>query len=514
MANKGKQKLISALQSAFNQKQNQPEYLTGALGTYDQTTGAKIIKVPSRPDFVYVRLRGQFNELIEAFNDKVYLQWDLPVLVTRDDLSPNYWRVVSRDVGKYQGWNSSGVPAHGNQHSFSSNTTDGRDVTFIFKRQMAQPLLCRPQDTPNMTVYVEADYYYWGGNFVYFAGGSSTSLAGYKPSSGYVFVTVYLAGATNTIAFQIGTGFSSLSVPTDATVVAMIPEINPALGLPLAAVLLSNATTTINWSSMFDIRIMLFSPSGAIPIMHGLDPADGFHSGLLPATYVSVIDVGNYFTGINAETILQEIGANLLPRGHAIESASNLYPQRRYLRFGGTGILVYDNQADDTTEVQITGVFGSGGSIGTHQLLDATVHTDTLTHTPPVAGDMVYANAISKWTVLTMGPVGTFIKAVAGFPSWEQIVFTDVTGSLGIGQHGILGDGDHSGLLSGNARVAVRKNTGAVVGTRRQLNLIEGAGVGLTLADDSLSEEVDITVNVTGIVDEANLRELMFFYKR
>ena len=48
--------------------------------------------------------------------------------------------------------------------------------------------------------------------------------------------------------------------------------------------------------------------------------------------------------------------------------------------------------------------------------------------------------------------------------------------------------------MSKLGNVKVRKNTGALVGTRRQLNLIEGANVTLTIADDNTSDEVDITI--------------------
>jgi hypothetical protein len=53
---------------------------------------------------------------------------------------------------------------------------------------------------------------------------------------------------------------------------------------------------------------------------------------------------------------------------------------------------------------------------------------------------------------------------------------------------------DGATALGNNARVTVRKNTGADVGTRRRLNLIEGSNVTLTIADDAGSEEVDITI--------------------
>jgi hypothetical protein len=55
-----------------------------------------------------------------------------------------------------------------------------------------------------------------------------------------------------------------------------------------------------------------------------------------------------------------------------------------------------------------------------------------------------------------------------------------------------------TGTLDANARVAVRKNTGAVVGTRRRLNLIEGSGISITAADDPTDEEVDITIAAVG----------------
>lgn len=49
-------------------------------------------------------------------------------------------------------------------------------------------------------------------------------------------------------------------------------------------------------------------------------------------------------------------------------------------------------------------------------------------------------------------------------------------------------------LLDATAKVAVRKNTGANVGSRRRLNLIEGTNTTLTVADDAGNEEVAVTV--------------------
>ncbi len=51
--------------------------------------------------------------------------------------------------------------------------------------------------------------------------------------------------------------------------------------------------------------------------------------------------------------------------------------------------------------------------------------------------------------------------------------------------------------LDNNARVTVRRNTGANVGTRRRLNFIEGTGITIVAADDAIDEEVDITLSAT-----------------
>jgi hypothetical protein len=47
-------------------------------------------------------------------------------------------------------------------------------------------------------------------------------------------------------------------------------------------------------------------------------------------------------------------------------------------------------------------------------------------------------------------------------------------------------------------RVTVRKNTGANVGSRPRLNLIEGSNITLTVADDTPDDEIDVTVAAAG----------------
>jgi hypothetical protein len=54
-----------------------------------------------------------------------------------------------------------------------------------------------------------------------------------------------------------------------------------------------------------------------------------------------------------------------------------------------------------------------------------------------------------------------------------------------------------------NGTITVRKNSGANVGTRGRINLIEGTGVGLTVADDAGNSEVDVTIASTQTLQQA-----------
>jgi hypothetical protein len=63
---------------------------------------------------------------------------------------------------------------------------------------------------------------------------------------------------------------------------------------------------------------------------------------------------------------------------------------------------------------------------------------------------------------------------------------------------GLALDFDETAALGNNARVTIRKNSGSDVGTRRRINFIEGSNVTLTIADDSGSEEVDVTIASSG----------------
>lgn len=63
-----------------------------------------------------------------------------------------------------------------------------------------------------------------------------------------------------------------------------------------------------------------------------------------------------------------------------------------------------------------------------------------------------------------------------------------------------------AGPLDANGRLMFRRNTGADVGPRRRLNLIEGANVTLGVADSAPDEEVQVTIAAAGGGDHSWLR--------
>lgn len=61
-----------------------------------------------------------------------------------------------------------------------------------------------------------------------------------------------------------------------------------------------------------------------------------------------------------------------------------------------------------------------------HQLLDSSVHTDTVTQGPTV-GSIVFGNATPLWDELVIGTPGQVLTVVGGIPAWA-----DATGGAGV----------------------------------------------------------------------------------
>jgi hypothetical protein len=95
---------------------------------------------------------------------------------------------------------------------------------------------------------------------------------------------------------------------------------------------------------------------------------------------------------------------------------------RPIINFTGAGVTAADNPANGRVDVTIPG----GGS-AQHNLLDGSVHPDTLAGTL-VAGDLVTGNATPKWARLAKGTATYVLKAGATVLEWGQVAWGEITG--------------------------------------------------------------------------------------
>lgn len=108
----GQRRINDAINMLDKRKDDKPIRISGMLGTI--INGVYVIHVPSRPGFVWVRLRNSSNEIIQAYSSLVSPIYDLPVIVERDPLDPTRYNIIGRDVGRYDSWGVANSPAYTN----------------------------------------------------------------------------------------------------------------------------------------------------------------------------------------------------------------------------------------------------------------------------------------------------------------------------------------------------------------------------------------------------------------
>jgi hypothetical protein len=284
--NDPRRKLESVIGALLSTKEDKIKYIGGLLGTYD-ANGQEVVDVENRPDFVYVRIGGNFGEVIEAFNQSVFPEFNTKVLLQKSQLG-NFYEVFGRDVAQYPTWDQNAfISVHALTHSFGVGDNEGGDPVFIYKRQLLQPLGVHPNPTGAYSAIVEGDFYQWQDDTRYFPGATTVDFSYLKPTGSTAkFVTVYLDGLTESIKYYTGVDFYP-SVFVTGTI-DYIPDVAQNVGIPLAAIYLTSGTSEIDWDSIYDLRPFL-------------------KAGEVKAGVVTVLDAANYFTGSTVEAALAEI---------------------------------------------------------------------------------------------------------------------------------------------------------------------------------------------------------------
>jgi hypothetical protein len=256
-----------------------------------------MVSVPGRPSFVYVRVHGNNSEVIEAFNDTVSPILNLAVVLTRDELTPNYYRILRRDVAKYQDWYTPQIGYHASQHEFGGTGSMGQDIVWVQKQQFV-PLEVRPMSTSGSSYqcFVDADYYQWNAGYNFFSGSATPDLASLRPAGNLqgLFLGVYMDGNTDALAYITGTQFTHTPWPDNYR--ALIPTVPTSVGIPLAGILLTHEMTGINWTQIYDVRAILGNGglTGSIGGGGGIPeaPIDGTIYGRKNAAWEAVTGTG------------------------------------------------------------------------------------------------------------------------------------------------------------------------------------------------------------------------------
>lgn len=290
----------------FDKKQAKdvPE-IAGLLGL--AIGGSKQVEVPNRNAYVYVRLRENQNEVIQAFNETVSPVYDMPVKVLRRG---NSYYVKGRDTNRYVDWGSSApyLPLHGNSHSFNPEAGGGGDLVFVYPRQF-MPALCIPSGTDGGPNVIVTDYNLkTSGGWLHIGPTGTDNILQYKPlDNTAVMGLVYIDSVSGNPYFIINSGTTFANTITgSAEIVPYLPTISNSAWIPDMAIRLASGTASIGWDNMYDVRQFLGGNagggggSGTFPV---LDPnvmviTDG--SGLPISGPVTTFDTGLNLVEFNA----------------------------------------------------------------------------------------------------------------------------------------------------------------------------------------------------------------------
>lgn len=259
--------LLRALEEQKQQTEQEVPEITGMLGI--PLGGQRRVEVPNRNRYVYVRLRSNQNEVIQAFNDKVAPSYNLPVVLERDG---NRYTVVKQDSKRYDNNHNSTspfLPRHGNTHSFDTESGGGGDVVWVYPRQF-MPSLVLPSGSSGADNVIAAPYMLRknDGSWRHVGNTGTASFTPYKPSSptGAVMGLVYLDEPSGNPYFLINSGsVFSASLTGTSQVAPFIPSIpSPSTQIPLAAIRLVTGTSVLSWDNIYDVRQFIHTvPTGS-----------------------------------------------------------------------------------------------------------------------------------------------------------------------------------------------------------------------------------------------------------
>lgn len=285
-----------------------PTY-SGLLGL--ALDGERQVEHRTRNGFVYVRLRDNLSEVVQAFNDKVSPVYDLPVVVERRE---NRWFVVGRDTVRYSNWGTSApfLPKHGFQHSFDRENGTGGDTVLVFPDQF-MPLLVYPSGTLGSGNLQVAPYLLQrDSDFIYVGNTGTANLLGYKPTgSSAIMGLVYLNRDTGNPGFLIASGSSFAGTITGTAGVSPFIPYPASNQEPLYAFRLVSGTESLTWDNLYNARQFVGGGGSSTSTGSSLGTYTGNRVLVTNASGTVGTDNELYYDGINNVLILGD--SSILP---------------------------------------------------------------------------------------------------------------------------------------------------------------------------------------------------------
>lgn len=247
-------KLQKALSKLDLSKKDQDNFVPGILGFMIQ--GKKTVEVPGRNGYVYVRLRNNLNEVIQAYNNAVSPVYNLPVLLVRDETDKTRYRVQGRDIGRYQDWGSYSayLPRHGDQHSFSNNGVGGGDVTWIYGRQFMPMIVTPSGSSGGGGVAIGSHVYFRDSDWRFIGETGTSSLLGYKPTDNTARMVLVYIDSNGNPASSAGSTYFSAAYTGTSQILPYIPDLPASALFPLAGIRLVSGTSVLLWDNIYDLR--------------------------------------------------------------------------------------------------------------------------------------------------------------------------------------------------------------------------------------------------------------------
>lgn len=233
--------------------------LRGLLGDPSET----VVVVSGEPNHVWFREDGNSSKLRKIINLKVPSLINLPVVIGEDANNPGREQVLDIDMAKIPNWlGRAFVPSHHETHELGAVDSVGNrvdsDVVFIQKPQFV-PMSARAQSTPDMSLYIEADFYRYGDTRQFWAGGSTKTFSAPVTDGYAAYELICVNGVTNTLTYVRSVDFP-IAAPKDYT---LVPDA-PIGSLPIACAYLPHGETSLDYSNIVDVRLFQGTLGGTV----------------------------------------------------------------------------------------------------------------------------------------------------------------------------------------------------------------------------------------------------------